>query len=118
MVRVADPRSESQRDSISQPRVGGPSQPGEERLPWVIVPKIVSTLNGLHLRLSANGFNPFRVVFFSQIPPRVAASRQHWAEGCNRVAVGLREKLLSKIWQRRRRAIFVETRRKKFPSSR
>gem|GEM_PF-5849028 len=28
---------ESQRDSILQPRVGGPSRTGEERLPWVIV---------------------------------------------------------------------------------
>ena len=34
---------------IHQPRVGGPSRTGEERLPWVTFPKMFSTLNGLVL---------------------------------------------------------------------
>lgn len=63
---------ESQRDSIIQPSVDGPSQAVEERLRWVNVPPIPSTLKGLNQTGVSIDATPMGLFHFGLLPGVVA----------------------------------------------
>ena len=84
--------SESQRDSIVQPKVA------TQALPWVQINLSPQPQRGLRLHFTglATGHNFFRVVICFLRSPRVAPSSQPWAEGGNPFGIfkslGLRRK--------------------------
>jgi hypothetical protein len=84
-LRLHELSCESQRDSVSKPRVA------RNELPWGLIVRTWSTPTGLcRFRRAPRATTPLGLPDFSSASPRVAHSSQPWAGGRNPFGIGAR----------------------------